>query len=80
MSVICGLQAAFLIYEIATIKDTNSAELLSDQCSCVIQLVDFVSVLAAMVIFGNIFSVLVFKVQTSSAPSRHYSAVTRDLS
>ena len=63
------------MYEIACSRDTDSAELLSGPCSCV-QLVDFVSVLAAIVIFGNIFSVLVFKVQTSSASSRHHSAVS----
>lgn len=56
------------MYEIATIRDTESAKVQSDPCSWV-QLVDFVSVLAAIVIFGNIFSVLVFKVRTSCASS-----------
>ena len=60
------------MYEIATIRDTEMSEVQSDPCSCV-QLVDFVSVLAAIVIFGNIFSVLVFKVRTSSASGRHHT-------
>lgn len=72
---ICSLQSTSVVYEIASSRDTESAELLSGPCSCV-QLVDFISVLAAIVIFGNIFSVLVFKVQTSSASSRHHSAVS----